>query len=195
MNWVIHRVNTIEHLERVPVEYGVEIDLRASGSRLIMHHDPFIEGTDFDEYLSHYQHGLMVLNIKEAGIETEVLKRVQAHGIKNYFLLDVEFPYIYRASRQGVRDIAIRYSEDESIENTLKYKDKVDWVWVDTNTQLPLNNEIVKQLNGMKTCLVCPERWGRPQDITIYAQQMKELDFWPDAVMTSLECMNIWKQA
>lgn len=195
MNWVIHRVNTISQLKRIPVDYGVEVDLRASGSRLIMHHDPFVEGTDFDEYLEHYQHGLMVLNIKEAGIETEVLKRMQAHQIQNYFLLDVEFPYIYRASRQGVREIAIRYSEDESIENTLKYKDKVDWVWIDTNTTLPLDENVVNLLEGMKTCLVCPERWGRPQDIQEYAQKMKVLNFWPDAVMTSLECLAKWKQA
>lgn len=195
MNWVIHRVNTIDHLRRVPTKYGVEVDLRASGSRLIMHHDPFVEGTDFDDYLENYQHGLMVLNIKEAGIETEVIKRVQEKNIKNYFLLDVEFPYIYRASRQGVRDIAIRYSEDESIENTLKYKDKVNWVWIDTNTRLPLNQEVVEQLKGMKTCLVCPERWGRPQDISSYAQKMKELDFWPDAIMTSLDCLETWIRA
>jgi hypothetical protein len=195
MNWVIHRANTLEHLHRVPKECGVEIDLRASGDRLIMHHDPFVEGTDFDEYLEHYDHGLMVLNIKEAGIETEVLKRVRDHNIQNYFLLDVEFPYIYRASRQGVKEIAMRYSEDESIENTLKYKGKVDWVWIDTNTKLPLNEKIIDELQGMKTCLVCPERWGRPQDIPEYAEQMKALDFWPDAVMTSLECLEVWKQS
>jgi hypothetical protein len=109
--------------------------------------------------------------------------------------LDVEFPYIYRASRLGIRDIAIRYSEDESIENVLKYKDKVDWVWIDTNTQLPFNDDIVQKLSGMKTCLVCPERWGRPQDIAAYAQKMKELNFKPTAIMTALDHVDTWKMA
>jgi len=36
--------------------------------------------------------------------------------------LDVEFPYLYRASRLGERAIAVRFSEDEPIELIYKYK-------------------------------------------------------------------------
>ena len=50
-------------------------------------------------------------------IEGEVLRLVrQRTQIENYFLLDIEFPYLFRASREGERAIAIRFSEDESIE-------------------------------------------------------------------------------
>jgi len=88
----------------------------------------------------------------------------------------------------------MRYSEDESIETVLKYTDLIDWVWIDTNTQLPLNAEIVEKLKPFKTCLVCPERWGRPQNITPYAKKMKDLNFRPDAVMTSRECIDQWQK-
>jgi hypothetical protein len=192
MDIVAHRVNTIDALARVPHELGVEIDLRADGSRIVLHHDPFVPGVDFDDWLAGYRHGLLVLNIKEAGIEGEVLRRVRARGIARHFLLDVEFPYLYRASRAGERAIAVRYSEDEPIELAERYAGLVDWVWIDTNTRLPLDASIVQRLRTLRTCLVCPERWGRPEDIPLYQRQMDALGFVPDAVMTSLAHAPQW---
>jgi hypothetical protein len=194
MEIVIHRANKVQSLKEIPKKYGCEIDIRAQGSKLILHHDPFANGDFLDDYLDVYQHGLLVLNIKEAGIESDVLKAVRSRGINKHFLLDVEFPYIYRASRAGERAIAIRYSEDEPIELVNNYAAMVDWVWIDTNTILPLNPEIVHQLKGMSTCLVCPERWGRPGDILVYRQQMKALDFMPTAVMTHIDLVHKWEQ-
>lgn len=192
MHVVIHRANTAAALNAVPLVYGVEIDLRADGSRIVLHHDPFQGGEDFDLWLAQYRHGLLVLNIKEAGIETEVLRRVRAAGVREFFLLDVEFPYLYRAARTGERAIAVRYSEDESIDLAERYRTRVDWVWIDTNTRLPLDPDTVRRLTGFRTCLVCPERWGRPHDIPDYQRQMHELGFWPDAVMTALPHAPSW---
>ena len=195
MEIVVHRTNTIKKLESVPTYFGTEIDLRARGSELYLHHDAFQADRSeaFVDYLDAYRHGLLVLNIKEAGIESEVLRLVRERGIERYFLLDVEFPYLYRASRLGERNIAVRYSEDESIETVLTYKERVDWVWIDTNTRLPLDATVKSQLTGLKTCLVCPERWGRPQDIAGYKEQLAALDFKLDAVMTSLACAPLWQ--
>ena len=194
MEIVVHRVNTIEKLKEVDSKYGVELDVRADGSSLILNHEPFCGGESFVDYLDEYNHGLMVLNIKEAGIENEVLRLVREKGIKRHFLLDVEFPYIYQATRKGEHAIAMRYSEDEAIETVLNYTGKADWVWIDTNTQLPLNMEIIEKLKPFKTCLVCPERWGRPQDIGNYIDKMIKLDFRLDAVMTSLKYSAVWEQ-
>jgi len=194
MEIVIHRVNKIQNLIEIPKKYGCEIDIRAQGSKLILHHDTYVNGDFLEDYLDTYQHGLLVLNIKEAGIESDVLKAVRSRGIEKHFLLDVEFPYIYRASRAGERAIAIRYSEDEPIELVNNYAALVDWVWIDTNTMLPLNPEIVHQLKGMNTCLVCPERWGRPDDIVGYRQKMKTLNFTPTAVMTHKELVHKWEE-
>lgn len=192
MEIVIHRINKIQELKNIPLNYGCEIDIRTNGNKLILNHEPFIGGDSFSDYLDEYRHGLLVLNIKEAGIEQKVLEEVRKRNITNYFLLDVEFPFIYRASRQGERAIAIRYSEDEPIELVNKYKNRVDWVWIDTNTKLPLDMETIVQLKGFKTCLVCPSRWGRPMDIIKYRKQLKKLNFSLDATMTSLNNINNW---
>ena len=189
---VIHRVNERARLLQIPRHYGAEIDLRADGSTLILNHDPFKGGDSFTDWLEAYEHSLLVLNIKEAGIESEVIRLVEAYGIKDFFLLDVEFPYLYRASREGERRIAMRYSEDEAIETVEKYRNRVDWVWIDTNTTLPLDADVRTRLAGFRTCLVCPERWGRAGDIPGYQEKIAALNFPLDAVMTTLAHAAEW---
>ena len=194
MEIVAHRINLINELLEVPVKYGCEIDIRTQESKLILNHEPYLSGDSLVDYLDNYKHGLLVLNIKEAGIENDVLQLVRERNISSFFLLDVEFPYLYRASRLGERAISVRYSEDESIEIVHKYNKLVDWVWVDTNTQLPLDAKNIQVLSSMKTCIVCPERWGRPNDIIPYRHLMKSIGFKPNAVMTNLKYTHLWEQ-
>ena len=191
---IIHRVNSINGLKRIKPRFGTEIDIRAWGSEIILNHEPFSSGERIEDYLDEYRHGTLILNIKEAGIEDEVLSLVrQRPQIKSYFLLDIEFPYIYRATRQGERAIAIRFSEDEPIEFAKKYVDKIDWVWIDTNTQMPVGEHNLPILNMFKKCLVCPERWGRPSDIANYKNLMSIMGFKIDAVMTSNQYIKLWE--
>ncbi len=194
MEIVLHRINLINDLKSVPVKYGCEIDIRSQGSKLILNHEPYISGDNLVDYLDNYKHGLLVLNIKEAGIENDVLRLVRERNISSYFLLDVEFPYLYRSSRLGERAIAVRFSEDEPIELVYNYNKLIDWVWIDTNSELPINAQNIQILSSMKTCIVCPERWGRPHDITPYRKLMKSLSFEPNAVMTNLKYIKLWEE-
>ena len=191
---IIHRVNSIKGLKQIQPQFGTEIDIRAWGNELILNHEPFLSGEKLEDYLDEYQHGTLILNIKEAGIEDEVLSLVrQRPQIKSYFLLDIEFPYLFRAVRQGERAIAIRFSEEESIELAKKYTEKIDWIWIDTITQLPVDESSVPILNRFKKCLVCPERWGRPSDIANYKNLMSIMGFKIDAVMTSNQYIKLWE--
>ena len=193
MEILIHRVNTLQGLKTIPSKYGTEIDIRAFGSNLILNHEPSQSGDRLEDYLDEYRHGTLILNIKEAGIEDEVLRLVRKRSqIKKFFLLDVEFPYIYSASLKGERAIAVRFSEVESIETVKNFVRRVDWVWIDTNTKLPLGNTNIPVLNQFKKCLVCPERWKRPKDIVKYRKTMISFDFELDAVMTSLKYSSKW---
>lgn len=201
MQIISHRVNTIAGLATTPTQYGVEIDVRGEGGRLLLTHDPVDPTKEYDEldaYLATYKHAFVIFNVKEAGYESRVMELAAKYGIEEYFLLDVEFPYLYRATRkEGIRKIAVRYSEAEPIEAVeAQMKEGVpllDWVWIDTNTMLPLNADIVARLKPFKTALVCPDRWGRPQDVPAYIEQMKALGFKPDAVMTSPACMSLYE--
>ena len=192
--FIIHRINEVSKLKSIPFEFGCEIDIRSNGSKLILNHNPYLSGDNLIDFLDNYQHGTLVLNIKESGIENDVLSLVRERKIKSFFLLDVEFPYLYKSSRKGERSIAVRYSEDEPLNLVAKYSNKVDWVWIDTITKLPINKKVINTLINMKTCLVCPERWGRPNDIMKYKKSMNSLNFFPDAIMTSMKYVNNWNQ-
>jgi hypothetical protein len=194
MEIVIHRINALYDLKNIPKKYGCEIDIRSQGSKLILNHEPYVSGDYLFDYLDNYNHGLLVLNLKEAGIENDVLKAVREREIISYFLLDVEFPYLYNASRLGERSIAVRFSEDEPIEFVKNYSKLIDWVWIDTINKLPLNENNISEIILLKSCLVCPERWGRPQDISTYRHKMNELGFVPNAVMTNLKYINNWEK-
>jgi hypothetical protein len=199
---IVHRINRAEDLRKIPEEYGVEVDVRGYGNRLLLNHDPIDTPHKYDgldDYLQGYHHQFIIFNIKEAGYEEQVIRTAKDKGIENYFLLDVEFPFLYRATRRdGFRKIAVRYSEAEPIEFVEAQKrgnvPLLDWVWIDTNTRLPLDRNIVDRLNGFKTCLVCPDRWGRPEDIEPYFRAMRNLNFMPDAVMTSLDHVGLWER-
>jgi hypothetical protein len=204
---VAHRVNTLEKLAELPPRYGVEIDIRGYGDRMLLNHDPIVDPnnhTDLETYLAQFAkqgNSFVIFNTKEAGYEQRIIDLAKKYGIpkKKYFLLDVEFPYLYRATRKdGVREIAVRYSEAEPIEaveaQVIDDKTLLDWVWIDTNTKLPLDEDIVERLKPFKTALVCPDRWGRPEDIDTYAMRIKELNMNLDMVMTSAAAIPVWEK-
>ena len=159
---------------------------------MILSHDPFIKGDKLKDYLENYNHKTLVLNLKEAGIEDDVLSLVKKYSIKSYFLLDVEMPYIYTATRNRQKNIAVRFSEYENISLAKYFINKLKWVWIDTVTKLPINKNNKNILNKFKSCIVCPERWGRKQDIKIYKKKLNKIKFKPTAIMTSKNCINDW---
>jgi len=202
---ICHRINKIDELKKIPSKYGVEIDIRGYGDKLFLNHDPLVRGekyNELDEYLQNFNHKFIIFNVKETGYEQRILNLSKKHNIEDYFLLDVEFPYLYAATRkEGIRKIAVRYSEAEPIEAVeAQISEKtgrplLDWVWIDTNTRLPLDVKVVNKLSKFKTCLVCPERWGRPDDILKYIEKIKLLNFKLDAVMTSSKYASLWENS
>jgi hypothetical protein len=199
---IMHRINTIRALAAIPRKYGVEVDVRGYGERLLLSHEPISDAAACDsleDYLGGFEHAFIVFDVKEAGYEERIIRLAKEQGITDYFLLDVEFPFLYKATRQmGFRNIAVRYSEAEPIESAEAQKKAgqalLDWVWIDTNTKLPLTADTVRRLKAFRTCLVSPDRWGRPEDIRKYAADMGRLGFQPDAVMTDIAHAREWEE-
>ena len=192
MEIIIHRINKIKDLKNIPINFGAEIDIRTKGSDLILSHEPFVKGDKLLNYLENYKHKTLVLNLKEAGIEKNVLSLMKKYSIKSYFLLDVEMPYMYSATKNGQKNIAVRFSEYENLYLTKYFVGKLNWVWIDTVTKLIINNNNTRILSKFQSCIVCPERWGRKKDIKLYKKKLHRLRFKPTSVMTSLNCVNEW---
>lgn len=184
MLYIAHRINTIEQLKQVPSEYGVELDLRDHGDRLVLQHDPFKTGEDFESYLKHWRHRLMILNVKSERIESRVLDLIRENNVRDYFFLDSSFPMIRQLVKLGESRIAVRFSEFEPLESALALAGQVDWVWVDCFTRMPLDWSTYSQLKRhFKLCAVSPELQGRPvESIAQYAEELGPYSM--DAVCT-----------
>lgn len=194
-HFIAHRINTVEELKELPNEYGVELDLRDHGDDLILQHDPFKSGEIFEEYLKHYQHGTMILNIKSERIEYRVLELLKKYKITDYFFLDSSFPMIHTLSKSGEKKCAIRYSEFEGLDTILNMRSKVEWVWVDCFSQLPITYESYIQLKqaGFKICLVSPELQGRDHEIESYKSKLNNKNIIFDAICTKIYNMERWR--
>lgn len=170
---ILHRVNTIDELRRTPTTWGVEVDLRDAGRQIVLNHEPFKGGEPFEDYLRHFRHRLLILNIKSEGIETAVLRAVRRRRIPRYFLLDVTIPRMVALGRQGERHLAARYSEFESLDACLALGRWATWVWIDCFTRIPLTPAIARRLRSrFKLCLCSPELEGHPKRKVLQAQRL-----------------------
>jgi hypothetical protein len=188
MQIIRHRRNTIAELKETPPHLGVEVDIRSQGDRLVIHHDPFVVGEDFGEWLTHYRHRTLILNVKEEGLEERLLALMGRHRIKDFFFLDQSFPFLMRTANRGERRCAVRVSEFESIDTAMALAGRVDWAWVDCFTRFPLSGADAARLQGagFRLCLVSPELQGRNDDAEIAAlrQTLDTLGISPEAVCT-----------
>ena len=187
---ICHRRNTRAELEATPAEFGVEVDIRSQGSELVIHHDPFEAGEMFTGWLQAYHHRLLILNVKEEGLEERLLAEMAASGIEEFFFLDQSFPFLIRTANQGESRCAVRVSEYEAIDTALVLAGRVDWIWVDCFTRFPLSRADGDRLReaGFKLCLVSPELQGRsdPAEIAAMRRRIGELGITIDAVCTKV---------
>lgn len=169
MIFVAHRKNSIDELISTPKERGVEVDIRSANGELYISHDPFSSGPSFKEWIKHFQHQLLILNVKEEGLEQALIQIMDENRVSNFFFLDQSFPFIVKWAKKGESRCAIRISEYENISTAYTLSGEVDWVWVDTFTHLPISAKDAEKLkaNGFKLCLVSPELHGRDPTLEI----------------------------
>ena len=166
---ISHRINTIDELKKVSCNFGVEIDIRSDGSDLILNHEPYSKGELLEDWITSYDHEILILNVKEEGLEEEILKLIHKRKIKKFFFLDQSFPFLIKSINNGTKECAVRISEYESIHTVLNLCNKVDWVWIDFFNYFPLSIDdlnILKEAN-FKLCLVSPELQGHSAETEI----------------------------
>lgn len=198
MEFIAHRINTVEELRKLPTEYGVELDLRDNlDGRIYIQHNPFEEGEDFEDYLKHYNHGLMIANIKSERIEEPAMSLMERYGIQKFFFLDSSFPMIKLLTDEGIGDVALRYSELEGIDTIENMAGRAKWIWVDTFTRIPIDKQTENHMHqmGYKLCFVSPELEAQPEKVDFYIKEIKGLGLIFDAVCSKTAYINKWKEA
>ena len=196
MLFTCHRINTIKELNNINNSYGIEVDLRDNvNGEIFLSHDPFTKGELFEDFLKYYHHSFIILNIKSERIEYKILEILKKFKINDYFFLDSSLPMIYKMSNENINDIAIRFSEIESIETVLNFKNRVKWVWIDCFTKIPLdiNNYKVLKENGFKLCFVSPELQNQESKIIEYNEYFKNNGIVLDMICTKYYNIKKWR--
>lgn len=189
---VRHRINDSLTLGRIRPNYGVEIDLRLHMGEIVLAHDPRANGEKFSDWLTNYRHKLLILNVKEDGLEQEIIEIVRKKGIENYFFLDQPFPTLRKSVAAGYK-VAVRTSEFESLFISPEFLPQ--WIWVDSfkgEWNHLADAAAVSRNDNVKICLVSPELQGREPEpeimrirryiqtnkLTIDAVCTKNPEFW-----------------
>jgi hypothetical protein len=186
MQVVRHRINRISELKKLGAGLGAEIDIRSRGGRLILNHEPHANGDSLNAFLDVYaaqrRGRLLILNPKEDGLESEILKQLRRRKIENYFFLDLTIPTTVRLSKQREKRLAIRVSEFEPLEFALRFKNRASWIWLDCFSGQPPAVSLAKRLSRhFRICLVSPELEGYSE---ARIDQFRRLTAVADAVCT-----------
>ncbi len=156
---IAHRINSIELSKDLNSRVGIEFDVHAYKDSLVISHDAFIDGEDFDEFIISNKSRRLAINIKEEGIEERVLQKLIENNVKDAFLFDICFPQCYRIGKHDKSRMGIRISQYERPD--LKECSKFStYLWVDTfdgNFWLEPEDIIRFKRLGYKICFVSPE--------------------------------------
>jgi hypothetical protein len=152
-----HRVNSISQIKKTPEKYGVEIDLRSDKKSIYLQHDPFMKGVKFQKWIKYYKHNLLVLNVKEEGLENNIIKILKKNKIKNFFFHDQTFSSLLKNKKKT--KTSIRHSEFEEIKEKKYIFKYIKWLWIDHFTKFSLDTSFYNFLkrNKVKICIVSPE--------------------------------------
>ena len=135
-----HRINTVENLKKTPIRFGVEIDLRSENGNIYLHHDPFKKGVQFKKWLNHFNHKIIVLNVKEEGLEKKILSLLEYKKIKNFFFHDQTFSSLLKNMNKN--KVSIRFSEYEDIKKKKILFKKIKWLWLDNFSKIVINKKL-----------------------------------------------------
>ena len=189
-----HRVNKSKDLKKIDKNFGVEIDLRSNNKKIYLHHEPFRKGELFSKWIKNFNHKLVVLNVKEEGLERRILKILKKNKIKNFFFHDQTFSTLLK--NMSKTKVSIRYSEFEDLKKTNKLFKKIKWLWVDNFTHLKIDKKFFCLLKKMKVnmCIVSPELVNktRENEIKKIHDYLLKNKTYPNAVCTKKPYL--WKK-
>ena len=181
-----HRVNSISKLLKTSVEFGVEADLRSEDKKINLHHDPFKKGESFEKWIKYYKHKILILNVKEEGLENMVIKILKKNKIKNFFFHDQTFSTLLK--NMFKTRVSIRFSEYEDLKKKNYLFKKIRWLWLDNFNQIELSEKFYTYLKNkkVKICIVSPEliKKKRQNEIKKIINNLKKNKFNLDAVCT-----------
>jgi len=168
-----HKVNSTDQLRLVPVEDGVEVDVRWNSETkdVCVSHDLVYDYCiPFRQWIAEYKCSLLIINVKDSQLEEKIIQIMKPHHNIKWFFLDSQIPDIVRLSRLGYGNRFIpRLSQYERIVPEFYELVNKEYVWLDTFGEVDEN--ILSMLpENSGYILVSPELHRKPENI----KSMKE---------------------
>ena len=146
-----------------------------------------------------FEKGWKLTNFEYDMTAKELLKDckelLEKYKIKKYFFLDSSFPMIHLLSSHEEKNIALRISEFEGMDTARNMAGRVNWIWIDCFTKIPVKKHEYDELKylGYGLCFVSPELEGRDQDIEIYKRHLENEGMIFDAICTKGYNIGRWE--
>ena len=147
--------------------YGVELDIRNEGSKLVVGHDIndiTWELEDlFKEYKNNQSSNTIALNIKSDGMARHLKKLIEKYEIANYFVFDMSIPETVSYIREDLKWFA-RISDIEEIPKSFRENFSIKGIWLDSfYGSYPDHRKVIEILENcsLPVCIVSPELHSR----------------------------------
>ncbi len=155
---IAHRINDHSYM-KIEREVGIEFDVHAYGDKLTIAHDALQKGFPFEDFIQLNKDRFLAINVKEEGIEEDIIKAVLDIGKSDFFLFDVCFPQSYRIGKKYKEYIALRTSQLEKPDLS-KCSLFSSYLIIDTfDGSFWMNEKDITEakLLGYKLCFISPE--------------------------------------
>lgn len=199
VQYIAHRQNKLYSLKKLKKESvsGVELDLRSSSKKIILHHDPFKKGIEFFKKINLLKNFFLILDIKSSGICLKVSNFLLKKKSK-FLLLNLSQPELIEMIDKGFADnLFLRFSLFEKLDLGKKKLNKVKWVWVDffENYKISLKEYKYLKKYRKKICLTSPELVGlKENSIKSYINYLNKNNIRVEMVCVKQKYVKVWKK-
>ena len=197
--YIAHQQNKFKNLKTLLDNdiKGIEIDLRSNGNKIIISHDPFLNGLDFFKCVKKLKNFFVIVDIKSTGFSEKVLKTLNKEKINFLFLNLIASEQIYLREKNHSKNLFLRYSSIEKPNLTTKNFKKIKWIWFDFfNEKLITIKEYnyIKKHNK-KICLTSPDLIDGSAFKTLkYIKYLNKNKIKIDMICAKLHNINLWKK-
>ena len=120
--YIAHQQNKLKKLKTLLDNNirGIEIDLRSDPNKVIISHDPFLNGLDFFKTVKKLKNFFVIVDMKSTGFSEKVLKVLNKEKINFLFLNLIASEQIYLIEKNHSKNLFLRYSSIEKPNLTTK---------------------------------------------------------------------------
>ena len=197
--YVAHRQNTLKNLESLIDDNikSIEIDLRTNKNKIIISHDPFLNGLEFIKNIKRLKNFFLIIDFKSTGFSEKVLKILIKEKINFLFLNLISSEQDYLIKKSYSKNLFLRFSSIEKPNLNIRYFKKIKWVWFDF-----FNGKLItiKEYNYIKKykkniCLTSPDLIDNSKLKTLkYIKYLNKKKIKIDMVCTKRHNIKLWRK-